>query len=416
MKISQITGHTLSSTIKPPREFEFLGGTRKILKRDFVLVTVETSDGEIGYAPAGASSSAMREYFAGASHSNFADVIEDVVTPTLKDVELNDPSEIHDLIDGIDLPEFLCSQAISAVDIALYDIIGKQRGAPIYELLLERRGTEATPDRELPLYASGGMYMEPEGYAAEAVGLAEYGFSGYKYRPGLGPDEDRRTLQLIQEAVSDDVDIMVDAHTWWKMGEKSYSFDLITELVAEFADLGVYWIEEPVAPDAHDDYRELREFTSAPLAGGESEESPDGLKELTATGAVDFLQGDVRHHRGFTGCWDVVEYCEGRDVTFVPHHFGTQLGLVANAHLVAAAPGAELLEFPVFENSEYPGMYPFPLADDILKTPLDPSGGRLTVPDGPGLGVTIDLDVLEEYRYEEGPWTEFNYDEEEELA
>ncbi|WP_137285836.1 mandelate racemase/muconate lactonizing enzyme family protein [Halorussus salinisoli] len=411
MKITNVTAHALSSPIRPAREHEFLGGTRKILKRDFVLVTVETADGEIGYAPAGASSSAMREYFDGATHRNFVEVIDDVIEPTLEDEVIDDVTAAHDLIDDINIPGFLRSQIISAIDIALHDIIGKRQNAPIYELLLEQSDVTADPDRTLPLYASGGMYMPPEGYAEEAAGLAEYGFEGYKYRPGLGPEEDLRTIRLIREEVGDEMEIMVDAHTWWKMGDKSYSPDQVRELTSKFQDYDVYWVEEPVEPEAHSAYQELREATGTPLAGGESEESPQGLKRLADTGAVDFLQGDVRHHRGFTGCGDVVEHCEGADVTFVPHHFGTHLGLVANAHLVAAAPGSELLEYPVFETSRHPGMYPFPLAEDILESPFDVEGGELTVPDEPGLGVDVNLDVLTEYPYEEGAWTEFHYDE-----
>lgn len=411
MKITDITAHGLSSTIQPPREHEFLGGTRKILKRDVVLVSLETADGEIGYAPAGASSSAMREYFAGATHRDFVKVIEDVIAPLLEDEILDDIETAHSLINDINIPEFIRSQTIGAIDIALHDIVGKRQSAPIYELLLDQNNVDVAPDLTLPLYASGGMYMPPEGYAEEAAGLAEYGFSGYKYRPGLGVKEDLQTIQLIREEVGETMDIMVDAHTWWKMGDKSYSFDQIQELISKFQEYDVYWIEEPVEPEAHNKYRKLRGATGAPLAGGESEESPRGLKQLADTEAVDFLQGDVRHHKGFTGCWEVVEYCDETDITFVPHHFGTQLGLAANAHLVAAAPGSELLEYPVFETDYHPGMYPFPLANDILESPFDVEGGELTVPDGPGLGVDINRDVLDEYLYKEGAWTEFSYEE-----
>lgn len=410
MKITEITAHALSAPIDPPREHEFRGGTRTIHKRDVVLVVVETADGAVGYAPAGASSSSMREYFAGATHLNFVELIDDVIAPELRGVSVEDPSEIHDRIARINIPEFLQSQLIGALDVALYDILGKERGAPIYELLVERSDIPARPTHELDLYASGGMYMPPEGYVEEAEGLADYGFEGYKYRPGLGPEKDLRTLELLSEAVGDRMEIMVDAHTWWKTREDSYNSEVIEDLVSEFLAYDPYWIEEPVAPDAHEEYRQLREATGAPLAGGESEESPAGLRELGATGAVDYLQGDVRHHRGFTGCWEAVAFCHDRDVTFVPHHFGTQLGLVANAHLVAAAPGSELLEYPVFEKEAHPGMYPFDLEEEILTTPLDPTGGELTVPDGPGLGVDIDHSAIEEYPYAEGPWTEFEYD------
>nr|WP_233738109.1 enolase C-terminal domain-like protein [Halocatena pleomorpha] len=255
--------------------------------------------------------------------------------------------------------------------------------------------------------------MEPDGYAEQAAVLEELGFFGYKYRPGIGPDGDRRTVELLARTV-DDIELMLDVHTWWKLRD-SYGRDTVRSLVEHAADQGVYWIEEPVAPDDHAGYVELAD-TGAPLAGGESETSPSGLVALGRTG-IDFLQGDVRHHRGFTGCQQAIEFCAGREVEFVPHNFGTWLGLQANAHLVAAAPEVRLLEYPVFENDPVlgetttdPGMYPFELAFDIIEGQPSVADGRMTVTDAPGLGVNVDLDVLESYPFIDGPWTEFQYE------
>lgn len=406
MRISDISAYTLSSPIDPPQDRRFLAGVRRLLKRDVVLVVVETADGSRGYAPAGASSSSMREYFDDASHSDFAGLLEEEVAPHVLDEEIEDAADLHDLVAAADLPEFLESQAVAPLDVAFYDLLGKERGAPVYDLLAD--GGAVT--RTLPLYASAGMYMEPEGYAEQAKAIQDLGFGGYKYRPGLGVEEDLRTLRLIREAVGPEMDVMVDAHTWWKLGEQSYGFETTVDLVNRMAEYDPYWLEEPVEPADYDAYRRLADATDVPLAGGESEETPAGLIALAETGAVSFLQGDVRHHRGFTGCWEAVQFCVGRDVTFVPHQFGTQLGLVANAHLTAAAPEAELLECPVF-GTDTAGMYPFPLAEEILATDLDLADGHLTVPDGPGLGVEVDLDVLERYPHIEGPWTEFHYEE-----
>ncbi|NUB93604.1 mandelate racemase/muconate lactonizing enzyme family protein [Haloterrigena sp. SYSU A121-1] len=414
MDIVDVRGYALSSPIDPVQERPFHGGVRRLRKRDVVLVVVETRDGQRGFATAGASSSAMREYFEGDSQGTFADVVEESVAGALEGESIDEIADAHDLIAETELPAHLRTEAISAVDVALYDIRGKELGAAIYELLADEYGTE--PTTELPLYASAGMYMEPEGYVEQAEALEELGFFGYKYRPGIGPDGDRRTVDLLADAV-DDIEIMLDVHTWWKLGE-AYGRETVRELVAHAADRDAYWIEEPVEPDDHAGYVELAEI-GAPLAGGESEESPAGLVELGETGAVDFLQGDVRHHEGFTGCRGAIEYCDGRDVEFVPHNFGTWLGLQANAHLVAAAPDVRLLEYPVFEDDPAlpdaeidPGMYPFELAYDIIEGQPAIEDGHLTVPDGPGLGVDVDLDVLEEYPFVDGPWTEFHYDDE----
>jgi L-alanine-DL-glutamate epimerase-like enolase superfamily enzyme len=412
MRLSDIRSYALSSPIDPPQERPFHGGYRRLLKRDVVLLVVEAADGELGFSTAGASSSSMKEYFEGESQGTFADVVADEVAPVVEGETLADPAEIHDLLAKTDLPEHLRREAASALDVALYDLYGKEVGAPIYELLAER--TDETPTETLPLYASAGMYMEPDGYARQAEIVDDLGFFGYKYRPGIGPEGDRRTVELLADRV--DTEIMVDAHTWWKLRD-AYDRDTVRSLVEHAGDHGVYWVEEPVEPDDYDGYVDLA-GTGVPLAGGESEESAEGLIALADTGAVRFLQGDVRHHSGYTGCWEAVERCAGSDVQFVPHNFGTWLGLVANAHLVAAAPECDLLEYPVFEDDPAldgdgdPGMYPYDLAFDILADDLTVDDGALAVPEGPGLGVEVDLDVIEEYPFVEGPWTEFHYDDE----
>ncbi|WP_254274490.1 mandelate racemase/muconate lactonizing enzyme family protein [Haloarcula marina] len=415
MDVTAVRGYALSSPIEPVQERPFHGGTRRLLKRDVVLVVVETAAGYRGFATAGASSSAMREYFEGDSQGTFADVMTETVAEALIGSSIQDITEAHAAIIETDLPPRLQTEAISAIDVALHDIRGKEVGAPVYELLAERFDT--SPNTEMPLYASAGMYMEPSGYVEQARTLEELGFFGYKYRPGIGPAGDRETVERLIEA-TDEMEIMLDVHTWWKL-EEAYGFETVTELVTHAADRGAYWIEEPVEPDDYEGYIDLA-ASGAPLAGGESEPTPEGLLDLARTNAVDFLQGDVRHHEGFTGCLDAVEYCRGRPVEFVPHNFGTWFGLLANAHLVAAAPEVSLLEYPVFEGDPVldaalsgdpdPGMYPFDLAFDILADTPAIKDGQLTLSDEPGLGIDVDLDVIEDYPFVEGPWTEFHYD------
>ncbi|WP_123539100.1 mandelate racemase/muconate lactonizing enzyme family protein [Halosimplex salinum] len=413
MDIAAIHSYALSSPIEPHQDRRFHGGTRRLLKRDVVLVVVETADGARGFATAGASSSAMTEYFEGESQGTFADIMEGPVADALESETIESIPEAHELIRDSDVPAGDVTEAISAVDVALHDLRGKEHGVPVYELLAEEYGTE--PTLELPLYASAGMYMEPDGFAEQAAVIEDLGFFGYKYRPGIGPDGDRRTVELLDK-VLEETEFMLDTHTWWKLGE-AYGRETVRELVAYAGKRGAYWVEEPVEPDDYEGYVDLAE-TGTPLAGGESEESPAGLVELGETGAVSYLQGDVRHHEGFTGCRDAVEYCRGRDVEFVPHNFGTWVGLAANAHLVAAAPEVRLLEYPVFENDpaldagSVAGMYPFDLAFDVIEGEPDVEDGVLSVSDDPGLGIDVDLDVVEEYPFVDGPWTEFHYDDE----
>lgn len=406
MRIQNLSAYALSSPIEPPQERRFLGGARRLLKRDMVLVVMERADGTLGVGPGGASSSAMREYFEDVSHASFARLVEEDIAPLVVDTEIESVEELHQTVTTAELPAFLESQVVAPLDVAYFDLKGKEHGTPVHELL-----NHGEASLELPLYASAGMYMAPEEYAEQAKAINAQGFGGYKYRPGLGLEDDLETLRLIRDAVGPDMDVMIDAHTWWKLGSQSYSLEEITDLVREMAAYDPYWLEEPVEPTAYEEYQYLAEATDVALAGGESEETPDGLRALGSTGAVDFLQGDVRHHRGFTGCWEIVEFCADQDIMFVPHHFGTHLGLVANAHLVAAAPGSDLLECPVFSTG-VAGMYPFPLAEEILSTTIDITDGYLSVPTGPGLGVEVDFEVIDAYPYIEGPWTEFHYDPE----
>lgn len=427
MEVADVQGHALSSPIDPPQERQFHGGTRTLRTRDTVLVIVEAADGKRGYGPAGASSSAMREFFEGASQAGFAETVETTVADALTGRSFDSVADAVAAVRASDLPEHVASQAASAIDIALHDLVGRRQGASVYELLLDPDAPGATtigsdetddsvsPTTALPLYASAGMYMGPSGHAEQARLLDDLGFHGYKYRPGIGPDGDIETVRAIREA-TDRIAVMADAHTWWKL-ERPYDPADRERVMAAYEDAGLYWLEEPVAPDDYDGYRSLATETTLPLAGGESEASPAGLQDLLDTGAVAYLQGDVRHHSGFTGCASVAGACRDREVQFVPHHFGTLVGLVANAHLVAALPDAHLLEYPVFENDPAldhpdgdPGMYPFEAAFELLADGLAIDDGTLSVPDGPGLGVTVDEGVIDRFPFREGAWTTFDYE------
>ncbi|WP_266083386.1 mandelate racemase/muconate lactonizing enzyme family protein [Haladaptatus caseinilyticus] len=368
-----------------------------------MLITVETVDGEIGYAPVDASSSVMREFSNDGTLDNFVNVIERAIAPSLKREVITSIETVGKIIRQTALSQQFKSRSTAALDIALHDIKGKQNGVPVYELLGET--DDISP--EIQLYASGGMYLSPDKVATEAKRVMEAGFSGYKYHAGRGPDEDREMIRRVHDAIDDRIDIMVDGHTWWGLGQGSYDLNTVIGLVSEHKKYGVRWIEEPLEPSDHEQYTALTKQSGVPLAGGESKAMPEDLIEFAKTGGVDYLQGDVRQHCGFSGCRKVIDYCRESPVTFVPHHFGTELGLIANAHLAAATPGTPFLEYPIYEDGSGSGMYPNPLATDILSNPLRITDGTLTLPDKPGLGIEVNHDVIERYPYIEGPWTEF---------
>ncbi|GAA0237432.1 hypothetical protein GCM10009000_061130 [Halobacterium noricense] len=345
----------------------------------------------------------MREFSNDGSLDKFVDVIERAIAPSLKREVITSIKTVGKIIRQTRLSQQFKSRSIAALDIALHDIKGKQNGVPVYELLSEK--DEITS--EVPLYASGGMYLPPVEMAAEAKSIMEAGFKGYKYHAGRGPVEDREMIRRVHAAVGDQIDIMVDGHTWWGLEQRSYDSNTIVELVSDHEEYGVRWVEEPIEPSDHERYASIASQTGVPLAGGESKAMPEDLIEFASVGGVDYLQGDVRQHCGFSGCLRVIEYCRGAPVTFVPHHFGTELGLIANAHLAAATPGTPFLEYPIYEDDSTSGMYPNPLATDILSSSLEIKNGMLVLSDKPGLGIEVNHDVIEKYPYVDGPWTEF---------
>ena len=164
---------------------------------------------------------------------------------------------------------------------------------PVSELLGGR-----VRDR-IRLYGSAGMYMPPEAYAAEAAAIADSGFRAYKMRPGAGPGEDLETVRLMREAVGPDFDLMVDAHTWWRMGDRSYSLDIVEQLAECMADYDIAWLEEPLPPDDHEAYLRLKEKDIVPLASGEHEPDEERYLDLILTGSVDYVQMDVCCQGGY---------------------------------------------------------------------------------------------------------------------
>ena len=214
MKITRVQAFLLSYPLDKPLALTYYGGERTVFKRDAMLIRVETDKGLVGYAPGQGSEAAKR-------------VIDEHIAPFLLRHSLADPDALRVQVArraGQSNEEL--TKAYCAVEIALYDIVGKARGLPVSELIGGRLRDH------IRLYGSAGMYMPPEKYAEEAAAIADLGFRAYKMRPALGPEQDVETVRLMREAVGPDFDLMVDAHTWWRMGDRSYT-DEVVERVAE---------------------------------------------------------------------------------------------------------------------------------------------------------------------------------------
>ena len=384
MKITRVDAVLMSCPLPQPLKLTFWNGERTILKRDAMILRVTADNGLRGYAP-------------GPAHERAAHEIRDVIGPFLQG---QDPLRWKEFAFKGDLE---LTKTYHAVEIAVMDLAARHEGRPLSELAGGR-----VRDR-IKLYGSGGMYQPPEQYAAEAAAVKAMGFPAYKYRPALGPEEDLRTVQLMREATGPGFGIMIDAHSWWRMGDKSYSFDTVASLAKEIAQVGPVWLEEPLPPDDHAAYRKLKGLGILPIATGEHEQDEAGFADLIRTRAADYIQMDVCCQGGFAMGRRVCEALAKEGLRFAFHSWGTTLEVLAAAHFGICFPEnvVEWLEYPCHANFGRKGMYPFPLADEILATPLDIQDGILSVPKGPGLGIEVNERVIEKYPWIPGPWSYF---------
>jgi L-alanine-DL-glutamate epimerase-like enolase superfamily enzyme len=387
MKVTEVRAFLMSCPLAEPMRLPFHGGERTILKRDAMIIRVKADNGLVGYAP-------------GPAHERAAREIHETIGPFLIGADPRRWAALQ--FNGTaDIAKTYC-----AVEIAVLDLAARYEGCALSELIGRRQR-----DR-IKLYGSAGMYMSPTGYAEEAGAVADMGFTAYKMRPALGPDQDLDAVRLMRAAVGPDVGLMIDAHSWWRMGNLSYSPETVVELAREMAKFNPTWLEEPLPPDDHGAYRDLRAQKILPIATGEHEHDEAGFQDLIESGAADYLQMDVCCQGGYAMGQRIFAAVQRAGLRFAFHSWGTALEVLAAAHLGICWPEdvVEWLEYPVYANSGRRIMYPFPLADEILRKPLAIERGDLLVPDSPGLGVDVDERVIHKYPFIPGPWSHFRID------
>lgn len=387
MKITRVESFLMSYQMPELVRLNFWGGRRTILKRDAMLIRVTTDTHLTGYAPGPAHERADRE-------------IKQTIGPFLLGKNPLNWQEFRFQADTEVMKTY------RAVEIALLDLVARYEGCTLSDLLGSRKR-----DR-IKLYGSAGMYMESEEYAAEARAVIDMGFGAYKMRPGMGPQKDYETVALMREAVGPDAGLMIDAHTWWRMGDNSYSFETIANLAHDMAKYNPLWLEEPLPPDDHDAYRELRAQSKVKLASGEHEPDDTGFEDLINSRAVDYVQMDILCQGGISSARRIFEGVRKKGLRFAFHSWGTALEVLAAAQLGVCWPEdvVEWLEYPCYSHRERPAMYPFPLADEILSEALEIEDGYLILPNDPGMGIDVNETVIEKYPFVPGPWSIFELD------
>lgn len=269
--------------------------------------------------------------------------------------------------------------AISGIDMALWDIVGQHAGVPVSEAV------GGTYNKKLKAYASSLM---PD-TIAEAATLAErYASQGYKaMKFGWGPIGrnfrfDEEQIRVIRETVGPDIDVMIDAGLAWDLKGA-------LRMAEVYEKYGVFWLEEPLHPDNIAGYRELSDRTSLYIAGGEQESGCLAFRRLLDEGHLDIIQPDLGRCGGITEGRRIAHLAHERHKKVVPHAFKTGVLVAASTHFAASIPDGFLIEHTVSTS---------PLTRDLVREPILFKDGYVHVPDRPGLGITVEEKVIEQYR------------------
>ena len=261
------------------------------------------------------------------------------------------------------------AQAIAGIDIALWDLAARRAGEPLWRML------GGTGDGRLSAYASG---IDPDRAAAQALEARAAGFSAYKLKIGFGREVDLGNLRSLREALGAEAPVAVDANQAWDLASA-------VEMAGTLEVYRPMWLEEPLAADAPlHEWRHLAATSPIPLAAGENLRGEAGFDEAVGSGALKVIQPDVAKWGGITGCLPLARRIVAAGLRYCPHWLGGGIGLLASAHLLAAAGGDGLLEVDSNPNPLRERLaMPFPALED----------GRLVLPDRPGLGVAPDPEM-----------------------
>jgi len=273
--------------------------------------------------------------------------------------------------------------AISAVDIALWDILGKSAKQPVYRLL----GGRTKP--RIPVYASRLYSVELSELAAEAKRYKAEGYKAMKLRFGWGPTDGaagmQRNLNLVRtvrETVGDGIDVMADAYMGWTL-------DYAKRMLPLLEPFQLRWLEEPVIPDDVHGYAELRSYGRIPIAGGEHEFTAYGFRDLLEARALDYIQFDTNRVGGLTQARKIAALAEAYSVPVIPH-----AGQMHNYHVVMASLNSPMAEyFPVVDVEVGNELFWY-----IFDGEPKAKDGFIDLDDSvPGLGLTINEAGLERF-------------------
>jgi len=280
-------------------------------------------------------------------------------------------------------------EAISGIDIALWDLAGKYLDLPLYTLLGGKHH-----DR-LDAYASSLRFRALDEVTAQARGFRDAGFKAMKIKIGRNlnePQLDIDFVKAIREAVGDGVRLMVDANC-------AYSEDVATALQVGRAmqDMGIYWFEEPIAPNDVEGYVHLAEKLDIRIASGEADFMSFSAREFLRRRAIDVIQPNISRVGGITEARRIGAMSRAFHIPYAPHT-GSCSAVCLAATLQFAVSLPNFLTFE-FMQSDWSKSQPNPLRHNLLVEPVERLvDGYMEVPDRPGIGVELNMDVVDRYR------------------
>jgi len=375
MKISAVRTHVLEASLSQP----FAYSRAWYASRTAMLVEIETDTGLTGwgecYGPARMTSAVVQAMSRWLLNQNplHTDRLWQQIYADLRD---------HG-------QKGLVVEALSGIDIALWDIKGKHFGVPVYDLL-------GGPLRNSVRAYATGLYRREGGnpleyLAEEAAGYVREGFHAVKLKVGFGIRDDVLAAHAVREAIGPEVGLMIDAN---------HAYDAVAaiQLGRKLEHLDIGWFEEPVPPEDLDAYREVKRALPIPIAGGECEFTRLGFRDVFASHALDIVQPDTCAAGGISECKKIADMAATFGIRYNPHVWGTGIGIAASLQLMATLPTHTPTSLQPVEPILELDQTEHPIRQAILKTPLVHSGGGMAIPDGPGLGIEIDRDALEAFR------------------
>ena len=379
MKIKAIRVNIISAPLEEP--FMFAQGW--VNKRSSVIVEVEGIDGTIGYGECLCHGQQPPQIAAAIIENSF---IDDVIGRNSFDVEVIWESLYNKTRPFGQYGSVL--NALSGLDIALWDLNGKELNQPISNLLGGRFRDK------IEAYATGfyrvrdGEY--PQDLVNEAVKYKKDGFKGMKLKAGFGLDKDIELVRRVREAIGFDTKLMVDFNAAYNQAEaRRIIFELEKEKVNFF--------EEPLPPEDIKGYKAIRNLSSSYIAAGENLFGKIAIKTWLENEALDIYQPDLCSAGGFTEMKKMTAIAQSYNTQIIPHVWGSGIGLAASLQYVANIAPTPIKKYPTEMILEFDqSSHPFRLA--LINDGIEFSEGYIKVPTKPGIGVDVNPSIIEKYK------------------